>query len=583
MNQVERQQAFDRLLATRDITIVFQPIWDHQRGQPLGFEALARGPENSYFHMPITLFEYARASGQLIELELKCAEIAIEQFKHLQLQGKLFINFSPDTLFGIYRKYDVMALTKFSAYGIALVFELTEHYPIDIDESAQQCLSALKQLGIEIAIDDFGTGYAGFKNWLDIKPRYIKLDRFFAQGLSDEGQIMQAVAALRSLAETLNCELIAEGIENKQSFENLIELNVRYLQGFFIARPSAQPRLQSVPTRQKAPEPLEPYTAASLLIKTKTVKPATSSRHMLRTMLEDKSVTSTPVVDDDGKIVGIIKREELLARYSGPYGHSLNQRTTVAEVMLTNPLVVDIATPLSEIGSRLSQHTASGLDASFIITKNNRYVGIGLAVDVMRRLSDYKLQLARYANPLTLLPGNVPLQRHLNNLMNSETAFSLAYFDLNNFKPFNDCCGYERGDKMIKLVANLLNQQLSGLAHFVGHLGGDDFIVLFTQDGWQTQLPKLLADFNRQSRSLYRAEDLERQSIVGKDREGKEQIFQLVGLAIGVTYWDTTRQQTLDDLSEAASYAKKQAKKYQKSAIYYHNTNGEQDHYITAI
>ncbi|GAD04117.1 GGDEF domain-containing protein [Agarivorans albus] len=564
--RAKRQLEFDDLIRQQSISTAFQTIWDHNNNQALGYEALSRGPQNSYFHSPLTLFEFACQSSQQHELELICAQLARQRFDKQNVNGHLFINFSPDTLLYIYQQQGTQCFEQLIPSKGNLVIELTEHLPICVDEALLKCIQDLRKLAISFALDDFGAGYAGIKTWLQLSPEYLKLDCFFCEQLLEDGKVSTAIASLVNLAEQIGSQIIVECIENAEQYQQLVNLDIPYLQGFHIARPTNQPKLRK--TAPSTPVVTEPYTALSLASSANIVSPNLSSKKLLTTILEDKSINSLPVVDGQQRVLGLIKREELLAQYSGPYGHSLNQRKTVAELMDTNPLTVDANTTLSEIGRKLSQHTASGLDAVFIVTQNSKYYGVGLAVDVMRKLSDYKLQLARYANPLTALPGNVPLQRSLNHLIARKQPFDLAYFDLNNFKPFNDICGYERGDKMIKLVAELLRMHLSKYAHFIGHLGGDDFIVIFTTQNWHPSVLHLLSTFDSRREALYRQKDLDAKGIVAKDRDGQQRFFHLSGLAVGVTRWTAASQLSIDELSERASLAKKHAKRNHWSTLY---------------
>ncbi|GDY24760.1 diguanylate phosphodiesterase [Agarivorans sp. Toyoura001] len=564
--RAQLQLEFNDLIRQQSINTAFQTIWDHNNNQALGYEALSRGPTNSYFHSPLALFEFARQSSQQHELELLCAQLASQRFDKQNIQGHLFINFSPDTLLYIYQQKGALYFKQLIPTNGQLVIELTEHLPICVDEALLECVSDLRKLTISFALDDFGAGYAGIKTWLQLSPEYLKLDCFFCEQLLENGKVGTAITAMVNLAEQIGSQVIVECIENAEQYQQLINLDIPYLQGFHIARPTSKPKQRE--TAPATPINSEPYTALSLATIASTVVPELSSKELLKTMLEDKSIHSLPVVNKHQQVLGLLKREELLSRYSGPYGHSLNQRKTVADLMDTKPLIVDVNTNLSEIGRKLSQHTVSGLDASFIVTQDNHYYGIGLAVDVMRKLSDYKLQLARYANPLTALPGNVPLQRSLNNLIAANQSFDLAYFDLNNFKPFNDICGYERGDRMIKLVAELLRLHLCRHAHFIGHLGGDDFIVIFTRQGWQPSVLQLLNQFDSRREPLYRQKDLDAGGIVAKDRDGQQRFFHLTGLAVGVTRWTSATQLSIQELSERASLAKKQAKKNHWSTLY---------------
>ncbi|MFM2482208.1 bifunctional diguanylate cyclase/phosphodiesterase [Celerinatantimonas sp. YJH-8] len=556
------------IIRKQKITILFQPIWDHFKQQVLGYEALSRGPSNSPYHLAVPLFENADKQGVGCELEWLCAELAVQRANQIELTGKLFINLSPQALFqdipGSYARLKEWQRDR------PLVIELTENTPFSLNEEKQQLLAKLRRLQIEIAIDDFGSGYAGLQTLLEVEPDYVKLDGFFADTLLKHPHTMTLIELVVGVADHLNAVLIAEKIEDQEQLEQFAGLNIHLYQGFLIQKPAIYPQSLTHMLDLAYPSNEEPYTAASLLHSVPSVLPSLSSHELLQQMRHDKHMTYVAVTNEQGTVLGIVRREELLELHSGPFGHSLHQRTTVADLMDDAPIVVESYLPLSEIGRRLSHSDATGLDSAFVIIRQGIYQGLGYALELMRRLSDYKLQLARYANPLTMLPGNVPLHRTLQTLMNGQEGFEVAYFDLNNFKPFNDCCGYERGDQMIRLVAQLLTQYLRPYARFIGHLGGDDFIVIFcnTQD-WYKAVKQIQKTFSERSRALYRHQDILHGGIVSQDRNGEEKFFPLTQLACGVTCWNSYLGPSLEKLSEIASYAKKQAKAAQDHYFYY--------------
>lgn len=98
-------------------------------------------------------------------------------------------------------------------------------------------------------------------------------------------------------------------------------------------------------------------------------------------------------------------------------------------------------------------------------------------------------------NPLTQLPGNVPIYEAIEELMARDEEFLFAYFDLSHFKPFNDYYGYARGDEIIRWLAELAVQHCSLSQDFVGHIGGDDFVVLFCSQDWEMRCQRSLQAF----------------------------------------------------------------------------------------
>jgi DNA-binding response OmpR family regulator len=166
-------------------------------------------------------------------------------------------------------------------------------------------------------------------------------------------------------------------------------------------------------------------------------------------------------------------------------------------------------------------------------------------------------------NPLTGLPGNILLNEEIRYRLKNESPFAMLYIDLDNFKSFNDTYGPARGDRVIKLVAELLLEviQHSGSKlDFIGHIGGDDFAVLTTPDTVRLICMDLIADFDQRVRALYDEPDLERGYLMGVDRQGIPRRFPIISISIGVVTNVQRSFVTYEDVSRIASEMKAFAK-----------------------
>ena len=140
-------------------------------------------------------------------------------------------------------------------------------------------------------------------------------------------------------------------------------------------------------------------------------------------------------------------------------------------------------------------------------------------------------------NPLTRLPGNFAIMREINDRLNKELPFAVLMLDIDNFKPFNDYYGFIRGDEVIRTTARIIVEtfrQLGNSDDFIGHVGGDDFIMISTPDKAETLCKEIIARFDRQVPEFYDEKDRERGYIVTKDRKGKQQKFSFMSISIGV-------------------------------------------------
>ena len=141
------------------------------------------------------------------------------------------------------------------------------------------------------------------------------------------------------------------------------------------------------------------------------------------------------------------------------------------------------------------------------------------------------------ANPLTRLPGNVSILNELSQKIKSKALFAVCYLDLDKFKSYNDKYGFEHGDEVIKETARLLVRSAKGFGNpddFIGHIGGDDFVIVTTPDKTDNLCQKIILEFESLVPSFYNEKDRKNSFIIAKDREGKEQKVPLLSISIGV-------------------------------------------------
>ena len=187
-------------------------------------------------------------------------------------------------------------------------------------------------------------------------------------------------------------------------------------------------------------------------------------------------------------------------------------------------------------------------------------------------------------NPLTDLPGNILLTEELKYRLRQPDLFAFLYVDLDNFKAFNDTYGPARGDRVIRLLADVLVEQVG--AHgaggdFIGHIGGDDFAVITSPDVLEKLCTNIINAFDQRVRTLYDPEDLARGYLQGLDRQGMPRRFPIISISIGVV---TNRQRTFVDHEELSRIAAemKQYSKQQAGSSYAVDVRGDQDQLVLA-
>ncbi|MCK9571775.1 MAG: response regulator [Candidatus Omnitrophica bacterium] len=173
------------------------------------------------------------------------------------------------------------------------------------------------------------------------------------------------------------------------------------------------------------------------------------------------------------------------------------------------------------------------------------------------------------ANPLTRLPGNISILNELNKRIEKNKPFAVCYVDLDKFKAYNDKYGFEHGDDVIRETARILIRALqknSCQNDFIGHIGGDDFVVVTAPETVNQICQTIIDEFDKTVPSFYSAEDNANGFIVGCDRKGKLQKITLLSVSIGVVVSNQTRLiKHVAEIGEIGAELKKAAKALEKS------------------
>lgn len=565
----------------RNLDILFQPILDIRNEHITGFEALARGPSTSPLHLPQDLFQAATASGYRVDMEKIALSRALEEFHRLGLPGQLFCNVSPEVLKHLADDPEQL-LGQADGLHIArkrLTLEITEGEQ-DYDYAGlRKAVSLFKSEDVKIALDDLGEGFSSLRLWSELRPEYVKIDKHFISGIDQDPVKLQFVKSILHIAEDAHAAVIAEGVETPLQLLLLRDLGVELVQGFLIGKPLSQP-VRSVGTdveihlskgkisvfpnvRAQAGVP----RAKKLLIPAPSVSSSSSYTSVLNLLLDHSDLYAIPVVEGD-KPVGLIHRFALMDRFSRQYSREIYGKKKCSIFMDPNPLIVDKNTPITELSKQVVNKGRSTFMDGFILTDNGRYLGVGSGYDLMREITEMQIVAARYANPLTMLPGNVPIAEHAGRLMDSNVAFCAAYFDLDNFKPYNDVYGFRRGDAVIQFTATILCRHVHPEMDFVGHIGGDDFFILFQSPDWEQRCLAILNEFDSGKASFFDGEHMAQGGYSSEDRRGSMVQHPLLSLSVGALYVAPGQFQQHQEIFGAASAAKQMAKRTAGSSLF---------------
>lgn len=540
--------SLDSVIQRRLLTPHFQPVVDLVQGGIYGHESLIRGPERTVLHSPDALFSEARRLGLTTRLEMLSAQAGASRFYQQHCAGYLFLNMSATALLQCWARHGDGFVTALLGDSVAdpsrIVIEMTEHDPVATRmQSLGEAFAALRRLGLRFALDDYGVGHSSMQLWAEMRPDIVKVDRYFFQGIAHDETRQKLVRSILSTAQCFGTPILAEGIETADDLQTVRDMGIRYAQGWYLGRPAASPLSAVDPAVQSALTPRSNVhsfgrsaanTASSLRVEAPTVRVGRHSNDEVHRLFgEYKNLHAVAVVDEENRPVGIINRRDFSERYAQRYTRELFGRDLCSRFMNAQPVLVDQHTSMDQLSRVLISEDQRYLIDGFIITREGCYDGLGTGEALVRSVTEMRIEAARYANPLTSLPGNIPISQHIAGLLEHEVEFVTCYGDLNNFKPFNDVYGYWRGDDMIRLCAESLKRHCDPLRDFVGHVGGDDFVVLFRSPDWEERVRRAITDFNRDALDLYDEEGRERGGIEAEDRYGVLRFFPFVTLSVG--------------------------------------------------
>lgn len=570
MTVTEQLSALGNILAHGDLSSLFQPIVSLSEQRILGYEALTRGPSNSPLHSPLTLFAVARHAGRLSELEMACRKSACRGFSALGLEGKLFLNVSPESLLDPSHQPG-RTLKLLQTFGIPpsqVVIELTEQSPTEDFALLDNALHHYRAMGFSIALDDLGADYSSLRLWSELRPDYVKIDRHFIDGIHQDAVKREFVGSILKMAEASRAQVIAEGIELTEELTVLAEMGVDLVQGYLLSRPQEKPPrdarqlLPQLQSTQHSSLNEDNHDLSALLNEQPAVDQRTAIAEVLDLFRAQANLNSLAVLDEQQQPVGIVHRHSLSEALLKPFATDLFARKPISRLMSQDFLAVELKQSLQKVSRLLTSRARQRIEEDFIIIQGGRYLGLGRVIDVLKLITEQKLQQARHANPLTLLPGNVPIQQCLSRLLQQQREAAVCYVDIDSFKPFNDLYGYAKGDEVLLCLAQCLNERVDPARDFVGHIGGDDFMLVLGSTDWREKLGRLIEDFQSQCRRFYREEHLQAGCFVAHNRHGQRQEYALLSLSIGVVHLSKEDCLQLDAsrLAELASEAKRHAK-----------------------
>lgn len=560
----------------------FQPIVDIHTGKTYGVEALIRNYEKAKFRSIDDIFDTAVKEQILYKIDIKLREIAIRKFSKITFANKIRIFYNIDNRLEFTKNFNTQntknILEKLNLTDSNICFEISEKTHANFNELMNfQAFSHYKNQNYNIAIDDFGVGLSGFKLLYYSEPDFIKIDKFFIYEISKNTKKQLFVQSIVKIAQNMGIKTIAEGIESKEDFITCKALGCNMAQGFYIQKPTLN--IENIKKTYKEiyfihqKEQRKNNISKEISKKIEKLEPI-NHKSDIEKMLDvfRKNATSTrliPVVDDNMHPKGVIYETDLKTYSFSSFGWSLLFNKTKGNIkkIISRCGIADINDNLDKI---IDAHSSKQNSQGVLITKNEKYYGYLSSRVLLDLIYERNILNAKDQNPLTGLSGNNIINEFLSVCLSSTKKSVIIYFDIDNFKPYNDFYGFRNGDRVIKLFAEILDKESKKIpaSKLVGHIGGDDFFLGIntnediSYDYIYNITNNILSKFKNDVESFYDKKDRELKFIITKNRQGVDEKFSLTTISAALLLINPKKSKSLtnEEITQICSKLKKTAK-----------------------
>ncbi|MFJ9759432.1 EAL domain-containing protein [Streptomyces sp. NPDC101149] len=454
---------------TDALRFAFQPVVNLTTGGVAALEILAR-PESG------DVLAQARRDP---ELDGNLAALAVSAAARRETLLPLHVNVFAATLADL---ADLAALRDAVHKAGRMPWEVTvdivppyTHVP---HRALLEAVAVLRGEGFGVSADGVGDGDIPLRLLSDMEPDLVKLDVSLLTRSA-------AVRAMRTLCEQLGALLSVEGVETELQCAAVRAAGAHLAQGDLFAPPSRLPAADVYVPALPATATATPRTGPSVrqFVRPAALLPATASAGQVRALLNGSpDVSGVVLVDRAGIPVRSVHRSRFLLSMSGRYGHALYADRPAVKLG-DPPRTVGIDATAWEV---LDVVADGGRDRTSddvtVVDRAGRCVGVVRLADLVRTLAESRVEEAAGLNPLTRLPGSDAITGEVDRRIADGRMFALSWLDVDHFKQVNDAAGFAAGDELIRAVGRALQGAAFGSTR-VGHIGGDDFLVLADPDG----------------------------------------------------------------------------------------------------
>lgn len=573
-----------KILKKQNIRTLFQPIISLSDASILGYEALTRGPKGSILEMPAQLFATAEYSNLIWELEQLCRVSSIKRASKFKGNKYLFLNVDPNVINdpNFQQGFTKEFLAEHNLTPQSIIFEITEKTAVNDFAGFRKITDNYVAQGFKIAIDDTGSGYSGLRMLAEIGPKYIKIDMELVRNIDKDFLKQALLKTFQQFSVMTNMKIIAEGIETMEELATLMDIGVNYGQGFLLQRPSEVAQIinpaavEYIKYKNNNNNDQYPLTASAVKIgsianRVDPITKHTKGKDVDKLFKSNPQLQGVPVVDDNNVPLGVVMRDKFYYRLSSQYGVVIFYNRPIDIMMDQKPLMFEHTTTLSLVTQTAMLRPDNEVYDSIIITKDDKYHGIITVKNLLEHTSRLELNVAIHSNPLTSLPGNIIIEQKLNEVIKATEPYSIIYIDLDNFKAYNDVYGFESGDKVLlstsKIISTSINHK-KPTDTFLGHIGGDDFIIVTPGYEVHDLCNYIVKQFNDSVKEYYNEKDLNKGFIFAENRNGEYTRFPLMSLSVAVITNRRHDFKNVYELSAEAARMKHKAKTSDKKLLF---------------
>lgn len=558
------------------VEALYSPIVSLLDGSLYGFEAAPFDMNSGARIDRNALYGEAIRQGKLFETDRAFREAAIRGLPSRNGDVKLFLPVPSAVVFDT-RLYTGSTLRRIESAGLR-----PEHVVLVLVGGEEEDGAALKAAlghyrmqGFRIALSDITASRSDLHRMIALQPDYAMLN-VSALGSDSVNSVEESLLrAIAALARQEQIVLIACGIDREEALPPLVANGVSYGQGAWIGEgrsqtghaavsPHIQTRIRSeVQRRYRGAAGSLSQLAIPVVQFARETTVSEIARHF-----ELHRDTQAIVVTDNRKPIGLVMKEKLHQMLSGQFGLPLYWNRPVGKIMDAHPMIVDEAVPVDQVSQMAMAREPDKLYDAVVVTRDGIASGMVFIRALLEWVTRTRVESAQWANPLTGLPGNVPIQRELIRRLAEGKPFAIWYADLDHFKWYNDRYGFHSGDEVIRYTAEVLSEAVrdydpkeSGEC-FVGHVGGDDFIVITDYPDPVSAAKRTLTKFEKGIGDF-----IGKKIGVVSDRNGQALEGTGVSLSLSLLLFESSEGWTPDSVSERSARLKKKAKQINGNSL----------------